>query len=91
MTGTTSPSPLIDRYIYDVVRRLPKDQRKDIELELRALIDDILGGAAEDPRSRVFCKTSGSPPTWRADTGNPSLAWWGRRITRPTGSCSRSC
>ena len=74
MTGTTSPSPLIDRYIYDVVRRLPKDQRKDIELELRAL-----------------CKASGSPPTWRADTGNPSLAWWGRRITRPTGSCSRSC
>ena len=48
MTGTTSPSPLIDRYIYDVVRRLPKDQREDIELELRALIDDMLGGAAEE-------------------------------------------
>lgn len=61
MTGTTSPSPLIDRYIYDVVRRLPKDQRKDIELELRALIDDMLGGAAEESEVAGVLQNLGKP------------------------------
>lgn len=32
----------IDRYLYDVVRRLPEKQRKDIEEELRTLIEDML-------------------------------------------------
>ena len=44
---------LIERYLYDVVRRLPEKQRKDIEEELRTLIEDMLeerkgdGGAEE--------------------------------------------
>lgn len=33
---------LIDRYVYDVARRLPQAQREDIEKELRGLIDDML-------------------------------------------------
>lgn len=32
----------IERYLYDVVRRLPEKQRKDIEKELRTLIEDML-------------------------------------------------
>ncbi len=35
---------LIDRYVYDVTRRLPQAQRTDIEKELRTLIDDMLAG-----------------------------------------------
>ncbi len=33
---------LIDRYVYAVVRNLPGKQRKDIEQELRGLIEDML-------------------------------------------------
>jgi uncharacterized membrane-anchored protein len=33
---------LVNRYVYDVVRRLPQNQREDIERELRELIDDML-------------------------------------------------
>lgn len=32
----------IQRYLYDVVRKLPEAQRKDIEKELRSLIEDML-------------------------------------------------
>lgn len=35
---------MIDRYVYDVTRRLSEAQRADIEKELRTLIDDMLGG-----------------------------------------------
>lgn len=35
---------MIDRYVYDVTRRLPETQRSDIEKELRTLIDDMLNG-----------------------------------------------
>ncbi len=34
---------LINRYIYAVTRSLPEKQRADIELELRTLIDDMIG------------------------------------------------
>ena len=33
---------IVDRYVYDVVRRLPQVQRADIEKELRTLIEDLL-------------------------------------------------
>lgn len=33
---------LIERYLYDVVKRLPEKQRKDIEEELRSLIEDMI-------------------------------------------------
>ena len=38
---------MIDRYVYDVTRRLPEAQRADIEKELRTLIDDMLAGREE--------------------------------------------
>ncbi len=33
---------LTEKYLYDVVRRLPEKQRKDIEQELRSLIEDMI-------------------------------------------------
>jgi hypothetical protein len=39
----------IDRYIYAVTRRLPENQRKDIEKELRGLIEDMLSGKTDKP------------------------------------------
>ena len=33
---------MIERYIYEVVRRLPAKQRDDTGRELRSLIDDML-------------------------------------------------
>lgn len=38
---------LIERYLYDVVRRLPEKQRADIEQELRTLIEDMAEERAE--------------------------------------------
>lgn len=35
-------SDLVERYLYDVVRRLPEKQKKDIEQELRTLIEDMV-------------------------------------------------
>lgn len=43
---------LIERYLYDVVRRLPEKQREDIKEELKTLIEDMLleKTAGEIPR-----------------------------------------
>ncbi len=48
MTQPSGAGTPIDRYVYDVVRRLPKEQRTDIERELRGLIDDMLEGTFRD-------------------------------------------
>lgn len=40
---------LIDRYVYQVTKRLPQAQRADIEQELRGLIDDMLSARAGAP------------------------------------------
>lgn len=59
---------LIDRYIYAVTRRLPLNQREDIEKELRGLIEDMLAG-----------RSGGVGPTKRdieavlIELGEPSL------------------
>jgi hypothetical protein len=42
---------LIDRYIYDVTRRLPEKQREDIAKELSGLIEDMLAQRAGDENS----------------------------------------
>ena len=45
---------LIQRYLYDVVRRLPENQKKDIEEELFTLIEDMVEerqGNGESPES----------------------------------------
>ena len=44
---------LINRYIYEVTRRVPKGQRDEIELELRELIDDMMEGLTLE---QVFAK-----------------------------------
>ena len=40
---------MIDRYVYDVTRRLPKNQREDIDAELRGLIEDMLEERSPQP------------------------------------------
>ncbi|MBQ7954300.1 MAG: hypothetical protein IJ282_00980 [Lachnospiraceae bacterium] len=42
---------LVKRYLYDVVRRLPETQRKDIEEELETLIEDMLEERADNGKS----------------------------------------
>ena len=46
---------LIERYLYDVIRRLPEKQKKDIEQELRSLIDDMIEEQSESGESREQC------------------------------------
>ena len=61
---------LINRYIYQVVRRLPRDQRGEVSLELQELIGDMLeaGASAEEVLSKLgesgeICgKVSGQEP-----------------------------
>ncbi len=48
-------SSLIDRYVYDVTRRLPEKSRPDVEKELRANIADMLPeNAAQEDITRVL-------------------------------------
>lgn len=44
---------LVNRYIYEVTKRVPKAQREEIELELKELIDDMLEGLTLE---QVFAK-----------------------------------
>lgn len=49
---------IIEKYIYDVVRRLPQGQRRDIELELGSIIEDMIeasdgGNSVEDILKRL--------------------------------------
>ena len=37
---TTCEQDLMERYIYEVTRRLPKGQQKEVGLELQELVDD---------------------------------------------------
>lgn len=41
MKSEETKAKLVERYLYDVTRRLPEKQRKDIEKELRTLIEDM--------------------------------------------------
>lgn len=42
------PNAIIDSYVGDVVRHLPRRQRADVALELRSLLDEELAGRAAD-------------------------------------------
>lgn len=42
------PQAIIDSYVGDVVRYLPRRQRNDVALELRSLLDDELSGRSAD-------------------------------------------
>jgi len=57
---------MIERYIYDVVRRLPSEQREDISKELAGLIDDMLeeradNGKTEQENAEDVLKELGAP------------------------------
>ncbi len=43
---------IIDRYVADVVTLLPRKQRRDVAQELRTLLTDEVGAAADGPDSR---------------------------------------
>lgn len=48
---------LIEKYIYAVTSRLPKDKREDIEKELRSIIEDMMdscGGRSEENAKKVI-------------------------------------
>jgi hypothetical protein len=55
---------LVDRYIYQVVKHLPQEQRADIEKELRGLIEDTLTARSENPAmadAEAVLKELGTP------------------------------
>lgn len=70
---------LIDRYIYDVTRRLPEKQRGDIARELHSLIDDMLAqqeeasaGMPEENRVTAVLQQLGDPSEMAAQySGRP--------------------
>jgi len=45
---TARPEALIEAYVVDVIRRLPRKQRNDVGFELRALLTESLKGRAAD-------------------------------------------
>jgi hypothetical protein len=59
---------LIDAYVADVARLLPRRQRKDVALELRALLRDELDGS-DDPMARL--RAFGRPAEVAARYGRP--------------------
>ena len=50
---TDREKELVNRYVYEVTKRIPKEQRNEIEMELRELIEDMAEGA---PLEEVFVK-----------------------------------
>ncbi len=59
---------LIDAYVADVAKLLPRGQRKDVALELRALLRDELDGS-DDPLARL--QAFGRPAEVAARYGQP--------------------
>lgn len=59
---------MVERYVYDVVRRLPEKQRQDIKEELLTLIEDMLeermdNGKSEKENVEAVLRELGSPAT----------------------------
>jgi len=52
---------LIERYVYDVARRLPEKDREDVKKELRANIYDMLPDGASDDAVKKVLYELGSP------------------------------
>lgn len=52
---------LIERYIYDVTRRLPEASREDVSKELRSNIEDMLSEKPTDDEIEKVLVTLGSP------------------------------
>lgn len=63
---TENPIPkkqndLIERYIYDVARRLPENEQSEVKLELRANIADMLPESPSLQDTKNILQTLGSP------------------------------
>jgi hypothetical protein len=59
-----NPQSLTDRYIQEVVRRIPAEQREDVAAEMRATIDDTVearGGEDRDAAEREVLMEMGDP------------------------------
>lgn len=54
-------SSLIDRYLYDVSRRLPEDIQSDVERELRTNIEDMLSDNPSDDEIEKILTELGKP------------------------------
>jgi len=54
---------LIDKYIQEVTRRLPEKNRKDIALELRSTIEDMLPKQYSEEEVKEVLKELGNPAT----------------------------
>lgn len=52
---------MIDRYLYDVSRRLPEDIRTDVERELRSNIEDMLSEEPDEAEIEKVLSDLGSP------------------------------
>lgn len=52
---------IIDRYLYDVSRRLPENMRADVERELRSNIEDMLSEHPSDAEVEKILKELGNP------------------------------
>lgn len=51
---TEKEKDLMERYIYEVTRRVSKEQREDIAMELRELISDMYEQECEKQQDNVF-------------------------------------
>ena len=54
-------SSIIDRYLYDVTRRLPENMRDDVEQELRANIEDMLPDNPTEEEIENVLESLGAP------------------------------
>ncbi len=52
---------MIDRYVYDVIRRLPESQRVEVAKELRSDIDDMLVNKTGEEEIKAVLMTLGNP------------------------------
>lgn len=72
---TNTVQDTIERYVYQVARRLPGKSRKDIEAELRGLVEDMLEARCGDiaPEKKdvdIVLMELGSPAAFAARYGN---------------------
>ena len=53
---TPNEKDYMDRYIYQVIRRLPKAQREEVRMELEELLSDMYAdrGSMESKRTEIF-------------------------------------
>src|SRR5574344_277501 len=61
VTGGKAMKNLIDRYVFDVVRRLPEGERGDVERELRANIRDMLPEDSQEAETVRVLESLGDP------------------------------